>query len=149
MIYGGTSFFLNFILFWADGVGWRCVVLAMNGFVLRWGCTGSCLQKWHLQNNNTVKHFSALLGFHRLSSGGKSFPYFLFKVLGLNSPSVSRFQKGGGCTSSPRLRRIIMNLSWFSLGISIPGFAILPIPPGPLSNSVNRPLCGGAALPGD
>lgn len=76
-----------FILFWEEGDGWWCVALATDGFVLRSGCAGSCLQKQHLQNNNTVKHFPALLEFHRLFSGWKSFPYLVFKAVSLNPPS--------------------------------------------------------------
>lgn len=85
MIYGGTCSYV--ILFWEEGDGWWCVALATDGFVLRSGCAGSCLQKQHLQNNNTVKHFPALLEFHRLFSGWKSFSYLRFKAIGLNPPS--------------------------------------------------------------
>lgn len=45
--------------------------------------------------------------------------------------------------------KIFVSLSQFSQGISFPAFAILPMSPRALSCSVNRPLCGGAALLGD
>lgn len=82
---GGTCFY--FILFQEEGDGWWCEALATDGFVLRSGCAGSCLQKQHLQNNNTVKHFPPLLKFHSLFSGWKSFRYLVFKAVGLNPPS--------------------------------------------------------------